>query len=279
MAIAVTGPKRLAALPDVQTVSESAIFPAIRSSPGTASRRPRARPSAILDRLNADLRKTMASPDVKEKLANIGGDLTVNVAGGIHGDDPERSEPLAEAHQRHQPQVDLRVPRRRRARCDRGGPAARRRRPSRCAARSRKDRHARELVQASPRATRARSARCATREPARSPNGSATAATTSSSSTCSTARTTSTRVRRCCRRCPPPPPPTPVVRVPGQGVDAHPARARPRRLRCLPAGQVNTRERGRRGRGPQRALRAAAVNRSWGPVRGGRLLGGSDYFS
>ncbi len=39
---------------------------------------PAGTPKAIIDRLNADLRKTMASPEVMEKLGSIGGDLTVN---------------------------------------------------------------------------------------------------------------------------------------------------------------------------------------------------------
>ena len=39
---------------------------------------PAGTPRPVIDRLNADLRKTMASPEVMEKLASIGGDLTVN---------------------------------------------------------------------------------------------------------------------------------------------------------------------------------------------------------
>jgi len=75
-ALAVTGKSRLTALPDVMTVSESALsgytftlWYGIVAPAGT--------PKPIIDRLNADLRKTMASAEVKEKLANIGGDLTV----------------------------------------------------------------------------------------------------------------------------------------------------------------------------------------------------------
>lgn len=75
-AIAVTGPKRLDALPGVQTVSESAI-PGYSFLTWYGLAAPAGTPKPIIDRLNADLRKTMASPDVKEKLASIGGDLTV----------------------------------------------------------------------------------------------------------------------------------------------------------------------------------------------------------
>ena len=76
-AIAVTGPKRLAALPDVQTVSENAL-PGYEFMTWYGLAVPAGTPRPIIDRLNADLRKTMASAEVKEKLANIGGDLAVN---------------------------------------------------------------------------------------------------------------------------------------------------------------------------------------------------------
>ncbi len=76
-AIGVTGPRRLAALPDAQTVSESAL-PGYAFLTWYGLAAPAGTPRAIIDRLNADLRKTMASPEVIEKLANIGGDLTVN---------------------------------------------------------------------------------------------------------------------------------------------------------------------------------------------------------
>ncbi|MEO8754861.1 MAG: tripartite tricarboxylate transporter substrate binding protein [Casimicrobiaceae bacterium] len=76
-AIAVTGKKRLAALPDVPTVAENAI-PGYEFTTWYGLAAPAGTPRAIIDRLNADLRKTMASPEVIDKLASIGGDLSVN---------------------------------------------------------------------------------------------------------------------------------------------------------------------------------------------------------
>jgi len=76
-AIAVTGPKRLAALPDVATVSENAL-PGYEFTTWYGLAAPAGTPRPVIDRLNADLRKTMASPEVMDKLASIGGDLTVN---------------------------------------------------------------------------------------------------------------------------------------------------------------------------------------------------------
>ena len=75
-AVAVTGKARLPSLPDVPTVAESAL-PGYQFTLWYGIVVPAGTPRAIVDRLNADLRKTMASPDVKEKLASIGGNLNV----------------------------------------------------------------------------------------------------------------------------------------------------------------------------------------------------------
>ena len=75
-AVAVTGRNRLPSLPDVPTVAESAL-PGYQFTLWYGIVVPAGTPRAIVDRLNADLRKTMASPDVKEKLASIGGNLNV----------------------------------------------------------------------------------------------------------------------------------------------------------------------------------------------------------
>ncbi len=76
-AIAVTGPNRLAALPDVPTVSENAL-PGYQFLTWYGLAAPAGTPRPVIDRLNAELRRTMASAEVREKLASIGGDLTVN---------------------------------------------------------------------------------------------------------------------------------------------------------------------------------------------------------
>jgi len=75
-AIAVTGKSRLASLPDVPTIAESAI-PGYAFSLWYGIVVPAGTPRPIIDKLNADLRKTMASPEVKERLATIGGNLNV----------------------------------------------------------------------------------------------------------------------------------------------------------------------------------------------------------
>ena len=60
----------------MQTISENAV-PGYEFLNWYGVAVPAGTPRPIIDRLNADLRKTMASPEVKEKLASIGGDLTV----------------------------------------------------------------------------------------------------------------------------------------------------------------------------------------------------------
>lgn len=77
-AIAVTGPKRLAAAPAVPTLTEAGVagFDLVSwygvLAPGVTAK-------SIVDRVNADLRKTMQSPDVRDRLnATLGADLTVS---------------------------------------------------------------------------------------------------------------------------------------------------------------------------------------------------------
>ena len=77
-ALAVTGPKRLASAPDVPTMLEAGVpdFDLV-SWYGVVV--PWGTPKSIIDRLNADLRKTMQSPEVRDKLAaSLGADTTVS---------------------------------------------------------------------------------------------------------------------------------------------------------------------------------------------------------
>jgi len=75
-AIAVTGTTRLTSMPDVPTVAENAI-PGYQFKLWYGLVAPAGTPKPIVDKLNADLRKTMASPEVREKLASIGGTYNV----------------------------------------------------------------------------------------------------------------------------------------------------------------------------------------------------------
>jgi tripartite-type tricarboxylate transporter receptor subunit TctC len=75
-AIAVTGKTRLPSLPDVPTIAESAI-PGYEFTLWYGLVVPAGTPRAVIDRLNAELRRTMDSAEVKERLATIGGELHV----------------------------------------------------------------------------------------------------------------------------------------------------------------------------------------------------------
>ncbi|RYF41417.1 MAG: tripartite tricarboxylate transporter substrate binding protein [Comamonadaceae bacterium] len=76
-AIAVTGPTRLAAAPDVPTMAESGL-PGYNFSTWYGVLVPADTPKAVIERLNAGLRKTMDAPEVKDKLSSLGADLTVS---------------------------------------------------------------------------------------------------------------------------------------------------------------------------------------------------------
>jgi tripartite-type tricarboxylate transporter receptor subunit TctC len=72
-ALAVTGKTRWRDFPDVPTVAESAI-PGFEVISWTGLAGPPNLPKPIVDLLNAELRKALAVPDVKQKLEAMGGD-------------------------------------------------------------------------------------------------------------------------------------------------------------------------------------------------------------
>jgi len=76
-ALGVTSRQRSALLPDVPTVSESGL-PGFEAVTWFGFEVPKGTPPAIIDRLNKEIGKALATPDVKEKLAVQG----IDVAGG-----------------------------------------------------------------------------------------------------------------------------------------------------------------------------------------------------
>src|SRR5262249_6948406 len=70
-ALAVLRPKRVPALPDVPTAAEAGI-PGHEGDTLTGIVVPTGTPKEIVDRLNAEIRKMVALPDVKEKLETLG---------------------------------------------------------------------------------------------------------------------------------------------------------------------------------------------------------------
>jgi len=76
-AIGVTGPRRLAALPDVPTMAESGLN-GYDFSTWYGVLAPAKTPRPVIDKLNESLRQVMAAPEVKDKLASLGADLTVS---------------------------------------------------------------------------------------------------------------------------------------------------------------------------------------------------------
>jgi tripartite-type tricarboxylate transporter receptor subunit TctC len=71
VAIAVTGPQRSSILPQVATVAEQG-FPGFEDSTWVGLFLPANAPAEIVTRLNADVGKLLARPDIREQLAAIG---------------------------------------------------------------------------------------------------------------------------------------------------------------------------------------------------------------
>ena len=70
-ALAVTGLKRSPAMPDVPTVAESGV-PGYESLSWSGIAVPAATPRAVVDRLNKDLNSVLATPEMRQKLAEQG---------------------------------------------------------------------------------------------------------------------------------------------------------------------------------------------------------------
>ena len=69
-ALAVTGDKRAAVLPDVPTARESGL-PSFVASSWNALAAPAKTPKAVIARLNKEVAAALASPEVKKKLADL----------------------------------------------------------------------------------------------------------------------------------------------------------------------------------------------------------------
>ena len=70
-ALAVTGDKRVAALPGVPTLAEGAV-PGFNSISWIGLLAPAATPKELIDKISADVREVLAAPDVRNKLLELG---------------------------------------------------------------------------------------------------------------------------------------------------------------------------------------------------------------
>lgn len=75
-AIAVTSPKRSPALPGIPTVAESGL-PGFEAESWFALFAPKGTPKAIVDKLNAEVKKALDHPDTKKRFADLGGDIRI----------------------------------------------------------------------------------------------------------------------------------------------------------------------------------------------------------
>jgi tripartite-type tricarboxylate transporter receptor subunit TctC len=74
--IAVASPKRMASLPDVPTIAET--LPGIEAAAWYAIVAPKGTPSAIVDKINADVNEALHDPGIRQRLA----DLSAEPVGG-----------------------------------------------------------------------------------------------------------------------------------------------------------------------------------------------------
>jgi tripartite-type tricarboxylate transporter receptor subunit TctC len=74
-ALAIMSANRSPALPDTPTVAESG-YPGFEASVWYAVIAPKGTPRAIVDILNAAIGKALAAPEVKQRLASVGGDVS-----------------------------------------------------------------------------------------------------------------------------------------------------------------------------------------------------------
>ncbi len=75
-ALAIVGPNRSSKLPDVPTTKEAG-FPKIDSQFWLGVVAPAGTPPEIIAKLNAAFRETLAAPEVKSRLANLGADIKI----------------------------------------------------------------------------------------------------------------------------------------------------------------------------------------------------------
>jgi tripartite-type tricarboxylate transporter receptor subunit TctC len=73
--LAALSAQRVATMPDVPTIAESG-FPGFEANVWHAFIAPRGTPPAIVERLRAEIHKALADPEVKERLANLGAEVS-----------------------------------------------------------------------------------------------------------------------------------------------------------------------------------------------------------
>ena len=88
--LAMTGPKRSAALPELPTVAEAGV-PGYEATTWTGIVAPAGLPRPLVVRLNAELNKVVASPAFREKVAPIGSEPHGRHARAVPGFHPQRA--------------------------------------------------------------------------------------------------------------------------------------------------------------------------------------------
>jgi tripartite-type tricarboxylate transporter receptor subunit TctC len=80
--LAALSAQRISTLPDTPTIAESG-YPGFEASVWHAFIAPRGTPPAVVDRLSAEVRKALASPDVAQRLAGLGAEVSPTGPGDL----------------------------------------------------------------------------------------------------------------------------------------------------------------------------------------------------
>ena len=80
--IAALSAERVSTLPEAPTIAESG-YPGFEASVWHAVIAPRGTPKEIVERMNAEVRKALAAPDVKERLAGLGAEVSPSSPGEL----------------------------------------------------------------------------------------------------------------------------------------------------------------------------------------------------
>ena len=73
--LATLSAQRVSTLPDAPTIAESG-YPGFEANVWHAFIAPKGTPAAIVERLKTEIHKALAAPDVKERLANLGAEVS-----------------------------------------------------------------------------------------------------------------------------------------------------------------------------------------------------------
>ena len=103
--IAVSGDKRLAKLPNLPTFKEIDM-PIVETGSWQGFLASKGTPPAMAARLNAEIRKVLAMPEIATKIVELGGDIRTSSAGGVRELDDQGDRGMGRGSEGREHQLD-----------------------------------------------------------------------------------------------------------------------------------------------------------------------------